>query len=139
MTVDLQGPSFKLKIKENVMDALQPVLIIAVIFLGIIALLREVSQNRLRHKVVDKGVNPSNLNFQALFSREAARNRYGSLKWGMLLVGIGLVLLVVQILPVEVSDETTVGIMSLVAGLCLLIYHFAAPAVEKTEDKKTAR
>jgi uncharacterized membrane protein len=57
----------------------------------------------------------------------------------MLLVGIGLVLLVVQILPVEVSDETTVGIMSLVAGLCLLIYHFAAPAVEKTEDKKTAR
>jgi hypothetical protein len=37
---------------------LEPVLVMGIIFWGVIAILREVSQNKLRHRIVDKGMDP---------------------------------------------------------------------------------
>jgi len=116
---------------------LTPVLILGVIFWGILAIVREVSQNKLRHRIVDKGL--TGVNVQNLFHREAG-GRQGSLKWGILLLGVGLVLLASQIISTEFSDEATFGVMFVTAGVCLLVYYFVAPKnAEKPEDKKTGR
>jgi phosphatidylglycerophosphate synthase len=117
---------------------LTPVLILGVIFWGILAIVREVAQNRLRHRILEKGL--TGVNVQNLFQRETAFGSQGSLKWGILLLGVGLVLLVSQLIPLEFSDETTFGVMFITAGICLLVYYFVVPKIgEKPEEKKTGR
>jgi len=117
---------------------LTPVLILVVIFWGIVAIVREVSMNRLRQRILEKGL--TGVNVQNLFQRETITNGQGSLKWGILLLGVGIVLLVSQILPLEFSDEATIGAMFLTAGVCLLVYYFVVPKIaDKPEEKKTGR
>lgn len=124
---------------------LTPVLVMGVIFWGIIAILREVSQNKLRHRIVDKGMDPAEAG--ALFRSASAAPRWTSLKWGMVLTGIGLVLLIGQILPVDFSEEAVIGAMMVAAGLALLAFHFVmsravgsgpdtGDTVVKTESRK---
>jgi hypothetical protein len=98
-----------------------PILVMGVIFWGVIAILREVSQNKLRHRIVDKGMDPAEAS--ALFRNASAAPRWNSLKWGMVLTGIGLVLLIGQLIPADVSEEATIGAMMVAAGLALLAFH----------------
>jgi hypothetical protein len=42
----------------------------------------------------------------------------------MVLTGIGLVLLIGQLIPADVSEEATVGAMMVAAGVALLVFHF---------------
>jgi len=117
---------------------LAPVFILGVIFWGIVAIIREVSLNRLRQRILEKGL--TGVNVQTLFQRESVSSGQSSLKWGILLLGVGLVLLVSQILPVDFSDEATFGAMFITAGVCLLVYYFVVPKVEeRPEEKKTGR
>ena len=117
---------------------LTPVPVLIVIFWGIVAIVRETSRNRLRQRILEKGL--TGVNVQNLFERENVSGSQGSLKWGILLFGIGLVLLVSQILPLEFSDEATLGAMFVTAGVCLLVYYFVVPKIaEKPEEKKTGR
>ena len=103
---------------------LEPILILGIIFWGIVAILREVSQNKLRHRIVDKGLDPDDV--KSLFRTNGCCSQFGALKWGMVLVGIGLVLLAVQLIPGDVPEEAAIGGMMLVAGVALLVFHFIA-------------
>jgi hypothetical protein len=115
-----------------------PVLILGVIFWGIVAIVRELSNGRIRQRIVEKGMN--NVNAQNLFSQESRLGKHASFKWGLLLTAVGAVLLISQFVPVEVSDEVTFGAMFLTAGICLLVYHFIAPKNEqRPEERKTGR
>jgi hypothetical protein len=117
---------------------LAPVLILWVIFWGITAVIREASHSKIRQQIVDKGLN--NVNVQNLFPPLPFFRIHSSLKWGILLIGVGLVLLVRHLVPIEVSDEATIGAMLVVAGVCLLVFYFIAPKIEpKAEEKKTGR
>jgi hypothetical protein len=60
---------------------------------------------------------------KALFQGAAAAPHWGALKWGMVLTGIGLVLLIGQLIPAGLSEEATVGAMMMAAGLALLAFH----------------
>jgi uncharacterized membrane protein HdeD (DUF308 family) len=117
---------------------LTPVLILAVIFWGIVAIVREVSQSRLRNRIVDKGL--TGVNVQNLFQGWNGGTRHASLKWGILMLGVGLVLLMSQIVSVEVSDEAIFGAMFVTAGACLLVFYFVEPRNgAKPEEKKIGR
>jgi hypothetical protein len=121
-----------------------PVLVLGVIFWGIVAILREVSLNKLRHRIVDKGMDPEDA--KALFQGAAAAPHWGALKWGMVLTGIGLVLLIGQLIPGDVPDEAVVGGMLLASGIALLAFHavmhraggggFNGEAAGKTDVRK---
>ncbi len=117
---------------------LTPVLVLGVIFWGIVVIIREVAQNRLRHRILEKGL--TGVNVQNLFQKESVSGSQSALKWGILLLGVGLVLLVSQLIPVEFSDEATFGAMFITAGICLLVYYFVVPKIaEKPEEKKAGR
>lgn len=120
------------------MNDLAPVLIIGVIFWGIIAIIREASQSKIRQQIIDKGLN--SVNVQNLFPARPLFQTHSSLKWGVLLIGVGLVLFVRHLVPIDVSDEATIGAMLVTAGACLLVFYFIAPKIEpKAEDKKPGR
>ena len=60
---------------------------------------------------------------KSLFTRQAYLQRLSSLKWGMVLVSIGLSLLISYIWPNLFTDGGTIGLMFLFAGIAFLIYY----------------
>ncbi len=54
----------------------------------------------------------------------AALNNDSSIKWGFVLSGIGLALLIGYWIPDIAGDQVTAGLMAIFAGLGLILYHF---------------
>ena len=105
-------------------DTMQEVLIVGIIFGSLIMLIKLLSDNRLRHKLIDKGMLDENVKF---LYRESPQHRIiSSLKWGFVLIGIGLAFLLAQTVPVHQQEEVTIGSMFLLAGIGFLAYYFVA-------------
>jgi hypothetical protein len=106
------------------MGNLAPVLVLAVIFWGIVMMLRTVSDNKLRHKLVEKGM--VDKSYQTLFQKQEEPVVSSSLKWGMILIAMGLALVISRTFLHDYSEEVTFGFMSLFVGLALLAYYLIA-------------
>jgi hypothetical protein len=81
-----------------------------------------------RRQLIDKGLDASIL--------EPKHNVPSSLKWGMVLVGIGVGILLGKILAAytTMGDETSMfSMMCLFGGLALVIYYFVERNMEKKE------
>ena len=106
-------------------------LIVSVIFLSVVTVVKILADNRTRSQLIQKG--EVNENLTTLFKSYGTYGRLGSnLKWGMVLIGIGLALVIKQIAPVYLDDETVLGLIFLFAGLSFFIYYFIA----KTRSNK---
>ena len=46
------------------------------------------------------------------------------MKWGLVLIGIGLALFIGQLFPYDIKEEITIGGMFFLAGVGFLIYYF---------------
>jgi hypothetical protein len=97
-----------------------PVLVLAVIFGGIIGIIKVGSESRLRHRLIEKGLVDEKA--QYLWSRSGDGN-LSNLKWGMVLVAIGIAALVCQFLPYDMDNGGLVGLMFICGGLAFLIYY----------------
>jgi uncharacterized membrane protein YgdD (TMEM256/DUF423 family) len=58
-----------------------------------------------------------------------------SLKWGMVLIAIGLAVFVGQIAPKELVEEVTIGAMFVFGGIALVIYYAIASKKINEQDK----
>jgi len=99
---------------------LNDVLIPAVVFGAIIIAIKLILDYRLRNKLIDKGMVDENVKF--LYTSTAQTQRLSSLKWGMVLISIGLALFISYIWPELFDDGGTFGLMFLFAGIGFLIY-----------------
>lgn len=90
--------------------------------LSVVAIFKIIFDNRVRRQLIEKGMVDENLKY--LF-RESPHS-LSSIKWGMVLIGIGLALFIGQIFRYDLSEEATVGLMFLFAGLGFIIYYFMA-------------
>lgn len=99
---------------------LQEVLIPAVVFGAIIIALKLILDSRLRNKLIDKGMVDENVKF--LNYSTAQTQRLSSLKWGMVLISLGLALSIKFIWPDVINEEGTLGLMFLFAGIGFLVY-----------------
>jgi len=113
------------------MRELIPVLVLGIIFWGILAIVRHVSDNKLRHKLIDKGLTEKNL--QNLFQKqETPSNKpFSALKWGMVLVAVGLAFLVGYFVPESEHEEITIACLFLFSGVALMVYYSLASKMEK--------
>jgi hypothetical protein len=80
--------------------------------------------HRMRQKLVDKGMVDENVKF--LYASNGGARTLPSLKWALVLMGIGLAILVGQIVPGHMTEEITFSCMFLFAGLGLLVYYAVA-------------
>lgn len=73
-----------------------------------------------------------------LFKADAEVSLPASLKWGLVLTFVGVVIVILQVLPVYVSSEVYFGVMLIAAGMAMLIYYALASmkAKELKEMKK---
>ena len=105
-------------------DQLTAVLIVATIFSSIVIVVRTIADNRLRHKLIEKGMVDENIRYlTAVSSSETAPS---SLKWGMVLIAVGAAVLIGQFVPYSFHEEATISAMFIMAGLALISYYFIA-------------
>ena len=78
----------------------------------------------MRRKLINKGMVDERVKY--LFEDYAKVGAMANIKWGMVLLGIGLALIFGQFAPYTLGDEGMFGLMFIFAGLGFLIYYFYA-------------
>ena len=96
------------------------ILVPITIFIVIGWIVKTVSDNRVRKAAIEKG--EINEKISSIFARENHRAE-NSMKWGMVLIAVGVALLIGGIFSYDLSDEAKIGIMFLLAGMALLLFH----------------
>jgi hypothetical protein len=109
------------------------ILIPVVIFGSITLIIKIVLDHRVRQRLIDK--NMLNENVKYLKGGAPADSNLTSLKWGMVLVGVGLAFLVGQFAPREFEEEVILGCMFIMAGISLLAFYALAGRLQKKEGQ----
>ena len=113
------------------MNALQPIIIVGIVFYAIIEFVRILSDNRLRNKLIDKGMVDEKIRF--LYHAKSASLNPSSLKWGIVLVAIGAAFLIGHIFPESVEEDMMIALMFLFSGVGLILFYF----MESIKSKQT--
>ncbi len=101
------------------------VLIPITIFGCAVLIVKIVTDYKLRKQLVEKGEVSENVKY--LFSGYSDKVKMRSnLKWGLILVGIGVAMLLKQISPFYISDESILGLVFLFGGIGFLAYFYVA-------------
>lgn len=104
-------------------------------FFTVAAIIKWAMDNKTRRLLIEKGMVDEKLKY--LFSEPP--QSLSSIKWGLVLIGIGLALMIGQIFRYEISNEVTVALMFLFAGVGFIVYYFIAKSKlreSKTEGQK---
>ncbi len=98
------------------------VLIPIAFFLMIYLVIKSYQENKTRQKLIDKGI----VDDKAKQLMEATResSHLNSLKWGMVLIAVGIALALANVFPYLFDGPAGVGLMFLFAGAAFIIYHF---------------
>jgi len=116
------------------MEDFVPVLVLAVIFGGIIGIIRAGSDVKIRKDLIARGIVDDKL-MEMLSKPSWGSNNLNNLKWGMVLMAIGLAALLSRLLPYDMEDGGTMGLMFIFAGLAFLLYY---PIAQRYERNKSA-
>ena len=98
-------------------------LIVGIVFLSIVAVIKIISDTVVRNKLISNGLVDDRV--KHLFGLPEL-NLLSNLKWGMVLVGVGIASLLSEVFPYYMETEGTIGLMLIFAGLAFLIYFAVA-------------
>jgi hypothetical protein len=91
-------------------------------FFAVAAIIKWSMDNKTRRLLIEKGMVDEKLKY--LFTEPP--HALSSIKWGMVLIGIGLALFIGQIFRHDLTDQATMGLMFLFGGIGFIIYYFMA-------------
>lgn len=98
---------------------------VVVLFLSIVAIVKIIADNRTKAKLIE--ARPSDEVVRALFEKPRDPALHSSLKWGIVIVSVGLGLVVVQTLGDDwFNRPTAYGVMLVFGGAGLLLYYWIA-------------
>ncbi|NBB74388.1 MAG: hypothetical protein GVY35_11995 [Bacteroidetes bacterium] len=104
-------------------------------FAAIVWIVKIVSDNRIRRKVLDQRV--SDELAEAILKKDTSRpSALGALKWGLIVIGLGGALVLLEMFSVDVDEPLAYGLMFLAAGGGLVAYYLIAA---EDEEKAAAR
>ncbi|UCE23548.1 MAG: hypothetical protein JSU74_09620 [Candidatus Zixiibacteriota bacterium] len=110
--------------------------ITAVVFVGLTAIFKVFADAVIRGKLINKGLVDENVKY--LFKKNTDLQPVTNVKWGLVLVGLGLALLIKQFYPYYMRDESVLGLMFLFAGIAFLIYYWVAKGKIAEQENKDA-
>ncbi len=113
---------------------MEEALIVGIIFFSIVAIVKIVADAATKRRLMER-VATDEKAAQALLTHPELMN-LSSLKWGMVLVGIGLAWLVSRWMPYYWHDETVFGLMFLLAGIGMLVYYPIAQKKVKSLEQE---
>ena len=111
----------------NNLEILIPISLFYIVYL----IIKTVSDNRLRQKLIDKGLVDEKVKY--LFVKNSELQPMPSLKWGIVLIAIGVALFVNAIFPLLMEGPASFGFVSVLAGLAFIVYYFIAKSQKDSE------
>jgi hypothetical protein len=117
------------------MEDMVPVLVLTVIGFFVLELVKAVSENRIRAKLIEKGMVDEKV--KLLLGTRPAPESASSLKWGLVLIAVGMAFMFVFAIqgwvPAGIRGEITAGAVFSMAGLAMIVYYIIARGREKKE------
>lgn len=114
---------------------MEDVLIPAIIFSSIVAIVKILADRNTRNKLIDKGLVDEKV--RNLLSMQHELSTLSNLKWGMILVAIGAAALLGRAVGFywDGDDEAMLGLMFVCAGVAFLAYYGIAQGRLKQLDR----
>jgi len=110
-------------------------LIVGIVFFSIVTVVKLLVDSSTRRRMLETGALDDRM--KRLLMNQAELSTLSNLKWGMILIGIGLAALASEVWPYYLSDEGALGLVFLFAGLGFLIYYpIAQHRLKKLEERK---
>lgn len=92
------------------------------LFVAIAAIVKIVVDGRNRRHLIEKGIIEAST--QKLLAAEMEMSIFGNLKWGLVMIAVGAVVLVSRLADVYwLEREGVVGVILIAVGLAFLIYY----------------
>lgn len=109
------------------------IFIVAIVFFSFVAVVKLVSEHLTRKRIIDAGLVDEKVKF--LFRGYGKSHNLNNVKWGMILVAIGIPFLWHEMAPYRVSGESVIGMALILAGLAFVIYYFISKShLDNFED-----
>ena len=108
-------------------------LIVLTIFGSVAFVIKVLSDNRIRHRIIENTNIGDKEKMALLQTGQPVGQSFQSIKWGLVLIAIGLALLIGNLFPYQVSEEMTFGLGFLFAGLAFLIYYVLAKRMAENQ------
>lgn len=115
---------------------MEDAIIVIAVFSGIALVFKIIGDAITRNRLIAKGLVDENVKY--LFSKNTDLQPVSNIKWGLVLVGLGLALLIDQFSPYYLRDQSVLGLMFLFAGIAFLVYYFIARSSIKEQQKQQA-
>jgi hypothetical protein len=103
------------------------------VLVTVVVILKLLLESRTRHKLIEKGMVDERTKY--LYDDNPKVKILSSLKWALVLVGIGLGILLGQRAPHHLVEEYTVAGMCVFAGLGLVVYYVIAAITLRSSDR----
>lgn len=107
-----------------------PIILVPAFFFSIAYMVRIVSDNKIRKELIN--ANATEEIVQKLFLEQRDEVVGGNLKWGIVLISLGLALTLIQVTDFSEDDPVTYAIVLIFGGLGLLLYH----RLQKSQDNR---
>jgi hypothetical protein len=117
------------------MDKMWEMLPLIVMLVIIPIIVKQLSENKMRRQLIEKGLVDEKIKY--LFLDKPKDYVGASLKWGMVLIAVGLAVFVGQMAPHDLVQEITIGAMLIFGGLALVLYYIiAGKRMKKSEEER---
>lgn len=104
-------------------------------FAAIVWIVKIISDNRIRRKVLDQRV--SDELAEAILKKDASEpSALGALKWGLIVLAVGGALVLVEMLSIDVDEPLAYGLLFLAAGGGLVAYYLI---VSQHDEERSAK
>jgi hypothetical protein len=97
------------------------------LFIAIAVIVKIALDHRTRQKLIEKGLVDEKVKY--LYRENGDTRALGTLKWALVLIGIGLAVVIGQLVPDRMMEAITAAGMFLLAGVGLLVYYAIASRV----------
>ena len=101
-------------------------------FLLIFGIVKQVSDNRLRHKIVEKELVNSDL--KGLFTQSP----YPALKWALVLIGAGIAVVISVFIDIPQRELLMIALMLIFGGLGFLVYFIIVRKIENKNNHSSS-
>ncbi len=115
-------------------EELMVVLNVLIIFGACAIVIKTVSDNALRRRIIDKGELSEHVKYLFFRPEGLERAPLSSVRWGLVLIGLGAAIFVGRLFPYDIYESVTLGLMMLFAGLGFVIYYFLAKRAVKNKE-----
>ena len=112
------------------MDKMWEMLPLIAMFIIVPIIIKQLTENKTRRQLIEKGLVDEKIKY--LFPDKPKDYVSSSLKWGMVLIAVGLAVFAGQMVSPDLKEEVTIGCMFTFGGLALVFYYAIA---SKKSDK----